>query len=326
MVEKNSKIYVAGHRGLVGSSIVRALSILGFNNIVVRTHKELDLEDFSATLQFFKIEKPEYVIIAAAKVGGINANNIYPVEFLMSNLLVQANIFRAAHQNNVSRLLFLGSSCIYPRECLQPIKESYLLTGSLEPTNRPYALSKIAGIEMCWSYNRQYSTKWLSAMPTNTYGPGDNYNLENSHVMSALIRKIHEAKIYNFKYVELWGSGKPRREFIYVDDLALALVKLITLDNKNYDQLVSPEKCPIINIGTGIDLTIDDLADKISKIIGYKGSFKYDLSKPDGILQKVLDVTKIQELGWQPMTSLDDGISKTYRDYLDIEKNLSVNK
>jgi GDP-L-fucose synthase len=308
-----SKIYVAGHRGLAGSAIVRELQRQGYTNLVTRTHAELDLEDAAAAQRFFEQEKPEIVFLAAAKVGGILANNTYPADFLMSNLLIETNICRAAHRAQVKRLVFLGSSCIYPRDCPQPIKEEYLLTGPLEATNRPYALAKIAGIEMCWSYNRQYGTKWLAAMPTNLYGPGDNYDLNNSHVLPALIRKMHEAKLSGAKEVVLWGSGKPKREFLYVDDLAHALVFLATLDDQRYNALVAPSQCPLINVGTGTDLTIRELAETVAAVVGYKGKFVQDTSKPDGTMRKVMDVSKIHGLGWKATTSLKDGIQSTYK-------------
>jgi GDP-L-fucose synthase len=308
-----SRIYVAGHRGLAGSAIVRELQRQGFTNLVTRTHAELDLEDAAATQIFFELEKPDIVFLAAAKVGGIHANNTYPVDFLMSNLLVEANVCRAVHRTRVKRLIFLGSSCIYPRDCPQPIREEYLLTGPLEATNRPYALAKIAGIEMCWSYNRQYGTKWLAAMPTNLYGPGDNYDLNNSHVLPALIRKMHEAKMSGADEVVLWGSGKPKREFLYVDDLANALVYLATLDDKRYDTLVAPSQCPLINVGTGTDLTIRELAETVAGVVGYQGKFVQDTTKPDGTMRKVMDVSKINGMGWQAATSLKDGIHLTYK-------------
>jgi GDP-L-fucose synthase len=308
-----SRIYVAGHRGLAGSAIVRELQRQGYTNLVTRTHAELDLEDAAATQRFFEQEKPEVVFLAAAKVGGILANNSYPADFLMSNLLIEANICRAAHRTQVKRLIFLGSSCIYPRDCPQPIREEYLLTGPLEATNRPYALAKIAGIEMCWSYNRQYGMRWLAAMPTNLYGPGDNYDLNNSHVLPALIRKMHEAKMSGADEVVLWGSGKPKREFLYVDDLANALVYLATLDDKRYDTLVAPSQCPLINVGTGTDLTIRELAETVAGVVGYQGKFVQDTTKPDGTMRKVMDVSKINGMGWQAATSLKDGIHLTYK-------------
>ena len=315
-MNKDAKIYIAGHRGLAGSAIVRELQRQGYTNLVMRTHAELDLEDAEATQKFFEQERPELVFLAAAKVGGIHANNTYPVEFLMSNLLIEANICRAAYSTKVSRLIFLGSSCIYPCECPQPIKEEYLLTGPLEATNRPYALAKIAGIEMCWSYNRQYGTKWLAAMPTNLYGPGDNYDLNNSHVLPALIRKMHEAKVSGASEVVLWGSGKPKREFLYVDDLANALVFLATLDDERYDALVDPAQCPLINVGSGDDLTIRELAEIVAEVVGYRGKFVQDISKPDGTMRKVMDVSKIRNLGWSPQTDLHAGIRLAYENFL----------
>ncbi len=316
-MNKHSKIYIAGHRGLVGSAIVRELQHQGYTNLVSRTHDELDLEDAVATQRFFEQERPEVVFLAAAKVGGIHANNTYPVEFLMSNLLVEASVCRAAHATNVNRLIFLGSSCIYPRDCPQPIKEEYLLTGPLEATNRPYALAKIAGIEMCWSYNREYGTKWLAAMPTNLYGPGDNYDLNNSHVLPALIRKMHEAKVSAAKEVVLWGSGTPKREFLYVDDLANALVFLAALDDTRYGILVEPSHCPLINVGSGEDLTICELAGMIAEVVGYQGRFVQDTSKPDGTMRKIMSVSKIRNLGWVPEIDLRRGIALAYEDYLD---------
>lgn len=314
-MDKSSKIYIAGHRGLAGSAIVRELQRQGYDNLLMRTHAELDLEDAAATLEFFERERPEIVFLAAAKVGGIHANNTYPVDFLMSNLLIEANICRAAHATKVERLIFLGSSCIYPRDCPQPIREEYLLTGPLEATNRPYALAKIAGIEMCWAYNRQYGTKWLAAMPTNLYGPGDNYDLNNSHVLPALIRKMHEARLADAAEVVLWGSGTPKREFLYVDDLANALVFLGALDGKRYNALVDPARCPLINVGTGADLTIRELAETIAGVVAYQGKFIQDTSKPDGTMRKVMDVSKIRSLGWVATTNLQQGIEATYREF-----------
>jgi len=319
-MNKNIKIYIAGHRGLAGSAIVRELQRLGYTNLVTRTHAELNLEDAAATLAFFEQEKPELVFLAATRVGGIHANNTYPVDFLMSNLLIEANICRAAHATDVARLIFLGSSCIYPRDCPQPIKEEYLLTGPLEATNRPYALAKIAGIEMCWSYNRQYGTKWLAAMPTNLYGPSDSYDLSNSHVLPALIRKMHEAKMANAAEVVLWGTGTPKREFLYVDDLANALVFLATLDEARYDVLVAPSQCPLINVGSGEDLSIRELAETVADVVGFKGKFVQDTSKPDGTMRKIMDVSKIRNLGWKHEISLCTGIAHAYDDYLDRSK------
>lgn len=315
-MDKDSRIYIAGHRGLAGSAIVRELQRHGYTNLVTRTHAELDLVDPVATQRFFEQERPEMVFLAAAKVGGIHANNTYPADFLMSNLLIVANICRSAHATKVARLIFLGSSCIYPRDCPQPIKEEHLLTGSLEATNRPYALAKIAGIEMCWSYNRQYGTKWLAAMPTNLYGPGDNYDLNNSHVLPALIRKMHEAKVANAEEVVLWGSGTPKREFLYVDDLAIALVFLATLDVARYDALVDPSRCPLINVGSGEDLTIRKLAETIAEVVGYRGDFVQDTNRPDGTMRKIMDVSKIRSLGWIPEVDLPTGIELAYKNYL----------
>lgn len=321
-MDKNAKIYIAGHRGLVGSAVVRNLQDAGYTNLLLRTHAELDLEDAAATLRFFEQERPKLVFLAAAKVGGIHANNTFPVDFLMSNLLIEANIFRAAHATKVDRLIFLGSSCIYPRDCPQPIKEEYLLTGPLEATNRPYALAKIAGVEMCWSYNRQYGTKWLAAMPTNLYGPGDNYDLTNSHVLPALIRKMHEAKASGAPEVVLWGSGTPKREFLYVDDLASALVFLATLDDKRYDALTAPSSCPLINVGSGVDLTIRELAETIAEVVGYHGRFVQDTSKPDGTMRKIMDVSKIRDLGWTPEIDFRTGIELAYKNYLSTKDDL----
>jgi GDP-L-fucose synthase len=317
-MDKHSKIYVAGHRGLAGSAIVRELQRQGFTNLVMRTHAELDLEDAAATQQFFENERPEVVFLAAAKVGGIHANNIYPVEFLMSNLLIEANLCRAAHATRVERLIFLGSSCIYPRDCPQPIKEEYILTGPLESTNRPYALAKIAGIEMCWSYNREYGTRWLAAMPTNLYGPGDSYDLKNSHVLPALIRKMHEAKLADAREVILWGSGAPRREFLFVDDLAKGLVFLASLDDKRYDDLTDPQHCPLINVGSGQDLTIRELAGTVASVVGYNGTFIQDTSKPDGTMRKIMDVSKMAALGWKPEIDLNRGIALAYQSFLSL--------
>ena len=319
MIDKKTKIYIAGHRGLAGSAIQRELQRQGYANIVTRTHADLDLEDAVATQRSFDQEQPELVFLAAAKVGGIHANNTYPVDFLMSNLLIEANICRAAHRAKVKRLIFLGSSCIYPRDCLQPIKEEYLLTGQLEATNRPYALAKIAGVEMCWSYNRQYGTKWLAAMPTNLYGPGDNYDLNTSHVVPALIHKMHDAKESGATEVVLWGSGTPKREFLYVDDLANALIFLATLDDKRYDALVEPSKCPLINVGTGEEITIRELAEMIAGVVGYNGRFVQDTSKPDGTMRKVMDVSKTRNIGWKANTSLLDGLKVAYKNYIEAQ-------
>ena len=305
-MEKDSRIYVAGHNGLVGSAIYRKLQQEGYANIICRTHKELDLCNQAAVEDFFKQERPEYVFLAAAKVGGIMANNTYPAEFIYINLAIEVNVIHCAYKYGVKKLLFLGSSCIYPKHSPQPIKEEYLLTGALEPTNEPYAIAKIAGIKMCQSYNRQYGTNFISTMPTNLYGPGDNFDLETSHVLPALIRKFHEAKLSGTS-VTLWGTGTPRREFLYVDDLADAC--LFLMDNYDGNE--------IINVGVGKDISIKELAELISDVVGYKGEIIYDTSKPDGMPVKRLDVSRINSLGWYAKTSLKEGIEKTYQWYLE---------
>jgi GDP-L-fucose synthase len=315
-MNNTTPIFVAGHKGLVGSAICRELQRSGHANVLVRPHAELDLEDEAATAAFFERERPQVVFLAAAKVGGILANNAYPVDFLMRNLQIQTNVLRAAHAAGVDRLIFLGSSCIYPRDCPQPIREDYLLTGPLEATNRPYALAKIAGIEMCWSYNRQYGTRWLAAMPTNLYGIGDNYDLQSSHVLPALIRKMHEAKATGAAEVVLWGTGTPRREFLFADDLARALIFLAGLEDARYARLVNPSVCPLINIGSGSDVTIRELAETVAEVIGYRGRFVQDDSKPDGTPRKLLDVSRIVELGWKPQIGLPAGIAQAYEDFL----------
>jgi GDP-L-fucose synthase len=316
-MNKDAKIYVAGHRGLVGSALVRSLAARGYNNLVLRTHNELDLQDQAAVRTFFAREKPEYVILAAAKVGGIHANNTYPAEFIHDNLVIQSNVIHSAWQHKVNRLLFLGSSCIYPKQAPQPMKEDCLLTGPLEPTNRPYALAKIAGIEMCWSYNRQYGTRYMAAMPTNLYGPNDNYDLNNSHVLPALIRKMHEAKQRGDKEVVVWGTGTPRREFLYSDDMAEACIFLLNLSDKEFNSVLSAQSPPLVNIGCGEDLTIRELAELVAGIVGFKGSLTFDTSKPDGTLRKVMDVSKLRVIGWAPKIGLDRGISLAYADFLD---------
>lgn len=301
-MKKTSKIYVAGHRGLVGSAIMRNLTKNGYEHIITKTHDELDLLDAVAVTNFFKKEKPEYVFLAAAKVGGIHANNIYPADFIYQNLQIQNNIIHNAHLNNIKKLLFLGSSCIYPRECPQPIKEEYLLTGPLEKTNEAYAVAKIAGIKMCQSYNKQYGTKYISVMPTNLYGINDNFDLETAHVLPALLRKFHEAKVNNDPEVVIWGTGKPMREFLYVDDMADACIYLM---NHYSDD-------DIVNIGTGQDISIKELAKTISDIVGYQGKIIHDTTKPDGTPRKLLDVSKLHALGWTHQTSLKEGIKLTY--------------
>jgi GDP-L-fucose synthase len=295
---------------------VRALARIGIADPLVRTHTELNLEDQGQCDRFFSEQRPQVVFLAAAKVGGILANNTYPADFLFRNLRIETNVIEAAAQTGVERLIFLGSSCIYPRDCPQPIREDYLLTGPLEATNRPYALAKIAGVEMCWSMNRQRGTGFLSAMPTNLYGPGDSYDLQNSHVLPALIRKCHEAKVTGATEVVLWGSGTPRREFLFSDDLGDALVFLASLPATTYDELVAPAVCPLINVGTGEDLPIRDLAELIAHVVGFSGRFLHDRTKPDGTPRKLLDVSRLHALGWRPRTSLREGIGLAYQDFL----------
>jgi GDP-L-fucose synthase len=308
-MEKRSKVYIAGHSGLVGSAVKRRLEQAGYTNLVCRSSGELDLRNQRATAVFFEAEKPEYVFLAAAKVGGIYANNTYPADFIYDNLAIQTNIIHSAYLQRVKKLLFLGSSCIYPKLAPQPMREEYLLTGELEPTNEAYAIAKIAGIKMCQAYNRQYGTNFISVMPTNLYGPNDNFDMQNSHVLPALIRKFHEAKIDNKPTVEIWGSGKPRREFLYVDDLADACVFLM----ENY---TCKDIGIFVNIGTGEDLTIKELAEIIKRIVGYKGELVFNTDKPDGTPRKLLDVSKLHALGWQAKTSLEDGIKRTYEWYV----------
>lgn len=312
----DSKIYVAGHRGLVGSALLRQLQQRGYSNLITRTHAELDLTDQRAVQVFFAEEKPEYVLLAAAKVGGIHANNTYPAEFIHQNLAIQTNVVHESWRNNVKRLLFLGSSCIYPKDCPQPIKEEYLLTGELEPTNRPYALAKIAGLEMCWSYNRQYGSRYITVMPTNLYGPNDNFDLNTSHVLPALIRKMHEAKVANADEVVVWGTGTPMREFLYSDDMANACLHLWEQPEAQLESLFSDLQPPLVNVGCGVDLTIRELAELIQQIVGFSGKLVFDTSKPDGTMRKLLDVNKMTQLGWQASTSMRDGITMAYQTYL----------
>lgn len=312
----DSKIYVAGHRGLVGSALMRQLQQRGYSNLITRTHAELDLTDQHAVQVFFAEEKPEYVLLAAAKVGGIHANNTYPAEFIHQNLAIQTNVIHESWRNNVERLLFLGSSCIYPKDCPQPIKEEYLLTGELEPTNRPYALAKIAGLEMCWSYNRQYGTRYITVMPTNLYGPNDNFDLNTSHVLPALIRKMHEAKVANADDVVVWGTGTPMREFLYSDDMAKACLHLLEQPEEQLESLFTDVRPPLVNVGCGADLTIRELAELIQQIVGFSGKLVFDTSKPDGTMRKLLDVNKMSQLGWQASTSMRDGITMAYQTYL----------
>ena len=307
MMEKKAKIYVAGHRGLVGSAIVRALKAQGYENIITRTHKELDLIDQKAVAEFFQKEKPDYVFQAAAKDGGILANSRYKAEFIYQNLQIQYNIIHNSYLNGVNKLLFLGSSCIYPKLCPQPIKEEYLLSGYLEETNDAYAIAKITGLMMCRSYNAQYGTNYISAMPTNLYGINDNFNPETSHVLPALIRKFHEAKVNKSPTVTVWGTGKVLREFLFVDDLADALVFMMN----NYTDNIHA------NVGTGEDISIAQLADIVKKVIGYEGEIVYDSSKPDGTPRKLLDMSKLHGMGWKAKTSLEEGIRKTYQWVLD---------
>jgi GDP-L-fucose synthase len=303
-----SKIYVAGHRGMVGSAITRKLESKGYSNLIFRSRNELDLTNQQDVNDFFRTERPEYVFLAAAKVGGILANSTYPAEFIYENIIIEANVIHAAYKYGAKKLLFLGSSCIYPKLAPQPLKEEYLLTGELEVTNEAYAVAKIAGIRMCKHFNEQYGTNFMSVMPTNLYGPNDNYDLKTSHVMPALIRKFHEAKINNEPHVVVWGTGKPRREFLHVDDMADACVYLM----ENFD---SSDIGEFVNIGVGQDNTIRELADIIKDVVGYNGNIVYDISKPDGTPQKLLDVMKLQKLGWKAKISLREGIQKVYEEY-----------
>ena len=352
-MNKHSRIYVAGHRGLVGSALVRALKRGGYDNLVLRTHAELDLLDQGAVSGFFESERPEYVFLAAAKVGGIQANNTYRADFIHQNLTIQSNVIEASWRSGVKRMIFLGSSCIYPRDCPQPIREEYLLTGPLEMTNRPYAIAKIAGIEMCDAYNRQHGTQYLAAMPTNLYGPGDNYNLENSHVLPALIRKCHLAKLagagkrdeimkdearygripepLRSQFLEacdagrlpdvvVWGTGTPRREFLYSDDMADACLYLIGLPEDEFESAIFPGSglsFPLVNIGCGEDLSISALAQRVAEIVGFLGRIVQDVSKPDGTPRKLMDVSRINAIGWKAKTGMREGISRAYRDYLE---------
>ncbi len=319
----DSRIYVAGHRGLVGSAIVRKLHALGHGSLQLRTHDEMDLTDAASVDTFFARERPDHVILAAAKVGGIVANNTYPAEFIRDNLAIQTNVIHACWKAGVKRLLFLGSSCIYPRLAPQPMPESCLLTGPLEATNRPYALAKIAGIEMCWSHNRQHGTRYLAVMPTNLYGPGDNYHPENSHVIPALIRKFHEARRRGDRSVEVWGSGTPRREFIYSDDMADACVHLMNLPDAAFDGLLGSDESasgrfepPLVNIGVGEDVTIRELADLVREVVGFAGDLRFDPSRPDGAPRKLLDVSRLHATGWRASTTLREGLKKACADFV----------
>jgi len=306
MDDKQAKIFVAGHRGMVGSAIVRRLQALGYTNVITRSRSELDLLNQQAVQAFMAAEKPDYLFIAAAKVGGIQANNVYRAEFLYQNLVIEANLIHSAHLAGVQKLMFLGSSCIYPKLAPQPLKEEYLLTGPLEPTNEPYAIAKIAGIKLCEAYNHQYGRQYISAMPTNLYGPNDNYDLANSHVLPALIRKAHEAKLRGDKELVVWGTGTPMREFLYADDLADACVHLMA---QGYDG-------PLVNIGTGTDVTIRELAETVVKVVGFEGDLTFDASKPDGTPRKLMDVSRLAGLGWRATTTLEQGIALAYQDFL----------
>jgi len=315
-VKRDARIYLAGHRGLVGSAIFRRLEAKGFTNIVTSSHAELDLTNQKAVREFFIQQQPNYVVLAAAKVGGIQANNTYPADFIYHNLMIEANVINAAYRQRVKGLLFLGSSCIYPRLAQQPMAENSLLTDTLEPTNEPYAIAKIAGIKLCESYNRQYGTDYRSAMPTNLYGANDNFNLENSHVIPALIRKFHDAKMNNAPHVEVWGTGNARREFLYVDDMADACVHLMELDKEIYAANTTP-MLSHINIGTGQDVTIRELAELIKAVVSFEGEIVFDVTKPDGAPRKLLDTSRLTSLGWQPSFSLKEGLTETYEWYLE---------
>jgi GDP-L-fucose synthase len=322
----NSKIFVAGHRGLVGSALIRNLRAAGYSNLITRTRQELDLTDAVAVSDFMQLERPEYVFVAAAKVGGILANETYPAQFIYENLKIETAVIHAAYQSKVKRLLLLGSSCIYPKHCPQPIKEEYLLTGPLEPTNRPYAIAKISGIELCWAYNRQYGTQFLAAMPTNLYGEGDNYDLDTSHVIPALIRKFHEAKESGADQVTVWGSGTPRREFLTSTDAADACVFLLNLPDARFASLVtSKDIAPLVNVGCGNDVTIAELAVLIADAVGYSGKIVFDSSKPDGTPRKLLDVSRLQSFGWKARTDLSSGLIESYQ-YFQKERQSALAK
>ncbi len=317
-MEKSAKIFVAGHRGLVGSALIRALEAKGYTNILTRTHQELDLTRQAAVEKFFAEEKPEYVFLSAAKVGGILANNTYPADFIYQNLTIATNIIEAAHQSGVTKLLFLGSSCIYPKFADQPMKEEYLLTGTIEPTNEPYALAKIAGIKICQSYNRQYGANFIAVMPTNLYGPNDNFDLSSSHVLPALIRKFHEAKEAGAKEVVAWGTGSPKREFLHVDDLADAC--LFVMDNYNPTKEENEKGQIFMNLGTGEDISIKELTEMIKEIVGFDGEIVWDTTKPDGAPRKLLDMSKLHALGWKHKIGLEDGIKNVYQWFLENRK------
>ena len=311
-----ARIYVAGHRGLVGSALVRQLRARGYASIVTRTHAELDLQDQGAVRAFFAKERPEVVCLAAARVGGILANNTFPAEFIQENLTIQNNVIHEAWRSGVQRLLFLGSSCIYPRDCPQPIREAYVMTGPLEPTNRPYAMAKLAGLEMCWAYNRQYGTRFVCAMPTNLYGPGDNYDLQTGHVLPSLIRRFHEARVRGDKTVTLWGTGSPRREFLYSDDMAEACVQLLLSADEKLATLLPEGQAPLVNIGCGEDVTIRELADLAREVVGCSAAILWDHDKPDGTPRKLLDISRLKLLGWRQTIGLREGIGLAYADFV----------
>jgi GDP-L-fucose synthase len=317
-VRPSSRIYVAGHCGLVGSALVQRLRAAGYENLLLRTREQVDLADTAQVERFFAESQPEYVILAAAKVGGILANNNYPADFIVQNLHIETNVITAAHRHAAKRLLFLGSSCIYPRDCPQPIREEFLLTGPLEFTNRAYAIAKIAGVEMCWSYNRQHRTSFLAAMPTNLYGPDDNYDPVTSHVIPGLIRKMHDAKARGATEVELWGTGKPLREFLFSHDAADACLHLLSLPPEALRKILESNTPPIINVGSGEEISILELAKKVAQTVGFQGRLRFDTTKPDGTLRKLLDSSRLHDLGWSAATSLDDGLQKTYTAFLDL--------
>lgn len=318
-MELNDKIYIAGHRGLVGSALIRQLEVRGHTHLITRTHKELDLTNQAEVQNFFNDQKPDYVILAAAKVGGIYANNTYPAEFIYDNMMIEANVIDAAYRNNVKRLLFLGSTCIYPKAVAQPMREDALLTNVLEPTNEPYALAKIAGIKLCESYNRQYGTDFRSVMPTNLYGINDNFHPENSHVIPALMRRFHEAKVNNASEVVVWGSGNAMREFLFVDDMAAASLFVLELDEVTYQTNTKP-MLSHINVGTGVDVTIREMAETMKRVVGFDGELKFDTSKPDGAPRKLIDVSRLAAMGWNYSVDLGDGLQRTYTWYLETEE------
>jgi GDP-L-fucose synthase len=319
----NDKIYVAGHRGMVGSAIVRQLIAKGFNNIITRTHSELDLCEQSAVRDFMQAEKPDYVVLAAAKVGGIHANNTYPADFIYENLMMESNVIHEAYKSGCNNLLFLGSSCIYPKLADQPMTEQALLTGPLEPTNEPYAIAKIAGIKLCESYNRQYHTNYRSVMPTNLYGENDNFHPENSHVIPAMMRRFHEAKVNGDKEVVVWGTGTPMREFLHVDDMAAASIHVMQLNDEVYQANTEP-MLSHINVGTGVDCTIRELAETMKSVVGFQGALNFDETKPDGAARKLMDVSRLEKLGWSASSKLDEGLHKTYAWFLNDQKDLRL--